>query len=112
LAREGYEVILAATKEEALQQIEFVRPDLVIMDIPRWHAEAACEVARVCHQTYNLPVILNTGCDRFTDDLLASNADAWVTKSSDLSELKGKIHQVLVELDMFRTKEVAHAQAG
>ena len=42
-----------------------------------------------------IPIILNTAYPSYKDDFMSWAADAYVVKSSDLSELKEKIHDSL-----------------
>ena len=45
----------------------------------------------------SIPVVLNTAYSNFKSDFSTWSADAYIVKSSDLSELKNTIKQVLGE---------------
>lgn len=63
LANEGFDVIAAATGEEALQLAGQVQPDLVILDmlLPRLDGMMVLRVLRAGQSTRNLPVIVLSG---------------------------------------------------
>ena len=106
LAAEGYEVVLAASADEALERLKTMRPDIVVMDICRKDPEGAPDTAAILRRTYKLPVILNTTLEVSEGDWPASVVDARLVKSSDFSELKAKIRELLVRPSQFNEKEV------
>ena len=52
-------------------------------------------MGRVLSEHNKLPVILNTAYASYTDNFLTWSADAYVIKSSDLTELKDTIKKLL-----------------
>ena len=52
-------------------------------------------MGRMLSQDNRLPVILNTAYSSYKESFLSWSADAYVVKSSDLTELKTKIREVL-----------------
>ena len=95
LADEGYEVQTAAGGKEALAQIGKDRPDLVIMDISMPGMDGIEALGKVLGVDNTIPVILNTAYANYKDNFLSWAADAYVVKSSDLTELKETIKTVL-----------------
>ena len=92
LEDEGYEVVLAHDGDEALAMVESERPDLVALDIKmRYEGEGVHALRQIKQQHPSLPVIMVTAYDDFKDDLSVWAADAYVIKSSDLTELKKTI---------------------
>jgi CheY-like chemotaxis protein len=97
LNKEGYDVILAEDGREAIREVEESNPDLVILDIKMPRMDGIEALPKILRKKGNLPVILYTGYSHYGDNLMKQMADAYVMKSSDLTELKGKIKQLLGE---------------
>jgi DNA-binding response OmpR family regulator len=102
LRAEGYEVILATNGDEALEQIESKHPDIVITDVVMERSHVLTALRR----RESLPVILNTSYDDSAEELVPWLADVCITKSSDLSELKGKIRDLLAQPGRYQHEEV------
>lgn len=95
LKEEGYEVVLAADGSDILDRIEKDRPDVIILDIKMVSSNGLDVLQEVRNKYYNLPVILCSAYGSYKVDVKSIAADAYVVKSSDLTELKNKIAQVL-----------------
>ena len=95
LSDEGYEVEVVRDGREAVARISEVKPDLVVMDISMPGMDGIEAMSQILAQDNKLPVILNTAYASYKDDFRSWSADAYIVKSSDLSELKQKIHEVL-----------------
>jgi len=61
--------------------------------------EAGCNGLDLLHDIrnhfYDMPVILSTAYDTFTEDMKSIEADSYVVKNFDLTELKNKIPMAL-----------------
>ena len=95
LRREGYDVLTASDGREALSMVELSRPDLVVMDISMPGMDGIESMSRMLAKDHKLPIILNTAYATYKDNFRSWSADAYVVKSSDLSELKATIQRVL-----------------
>lgn len=95
LTDEGYEVVLANDGQDALRLLDVEKPDLVVLDIRMPGIDGLETMARMLSRDNRLPVILNTAYSSYRESFLSWSADAYVIKSSDLTELKEKIRQVL-----------------
>ncbi len=95
LIDEGYEVLLASNGKEAIQCIQKDVPDIVVMDIRMPEMDGIEALGRLVARYKDLPVILNTAYSSYRDDFRTWAAEAYVVKSSDLSELKAKIRDIL-----------------
>jgi CheY-like chemotaxis protein len=91
----GYEVILAANGREALKQLEREKPDLIILDIVMPVMDGMEALGRIIREYRNVPIILNTAYSSYRDDFMSWGAEAFVVKSADLGELKGKVREIL-----------------
>ncbi|HNR51417.1 MAG: Transcriptional regulatory protein YycF [Deltaproteobacteria bacterium ADurb.BinA179] len=95
LKEEGYDVALAADGKDILPRIEREQPDVVVLDIKMVSTNGLDVLQEIRNKYYNLPVILCSAYGSYKVDIKSIAADAYVVKSSDLTELKNKIAQVL-----------------
>ena len=95
LSLEGYKIITAADGKDALEKVKEQPPDIIIMDInmPRMNGIEA--MGKVLSENKNIPIIINTAYSSYKDNFMTWAADAYIIKSSDLSELKNKIKEIL-----------------
>ena len=94
-ARDGYEVILVESGEEAVERVDAVRPDLMVIDIKLPGMDGLQAMQRILQKDPGLPVVINSAYPSFMDDFKSWLAHAYVIKSSDLSELKTRVRQCL-----------------
>ncbi len=92
---EGYEVITAGSGSEALYRIENGKPDLVVLDIKMEPMDGLEVLDHLLKVTRTMPVIINSAYPAFKTQFTTWGADAYVVKSSDLSELKAKIRSLI-----------------
>jgi CheY-like chemotaxis protein len=95
LESEGYEVLTARNGKEAIQQLEQGRPDLIILDIVMPVMDGMEALGRIVGKDRKIPIILNSSYPGYRQDFMSWAADAYVTKSTDLGELKDKIRKLL-----------------
>lgn len=95
LESEGYEVLTARNGKEAIQQLEQGRPDLIILDIVMPVMDGIEALGRIVGKDRKIPIILNSSYPGYRQDFMSWAADAYVTKSTDLGELKDKIRILL-----------------
>lgn len=95
LAEEGYKVILARDGKEAMTKFEKENPDLVIMDIRMPVMDGIEALTAMLGKNRQIPVILNTAYPQYRENFMTWGAEAYVIKSSDLTELKQKIKEIL-----------------
>jgi DNA-binding NtrC family response regulator len=95
LAEDGHRVVAVSTGREALENIDAGRPDVVVLDIKMEGMDGLTVLDEIMKKDKTIPVILNTAYSTFKSDFTTWSADAYVVKSSDLSELKQTIRQVL-----------------
>ena len=109
LNREGFFVAVARDGLEALEQIDKVRPDLVLLDVmlPKL---SGVDVCREIRTKSRVPIIMVTAKGSEIDTVvgLEVGADDYVTKPYRLRELVARMRAVLRRVP----KEVASASAG
>lgn len=94
---EGFKVLLAADAAEALRVYQEEKVDLIILDIKLGdsHDGGLETLKRIRSLNKELPIILNTAYASYKADFYSWLADAYVTKSSNLDELKSKVKDLL-----------------
>jgi CheY-like chemotaxis protein len=95
LSREGFNLVFASDAHEAIAKARESAPDLVIMDIKMPGMDGIEAMGRILEESNEVPVILNSAYSSYRDSYLSRPASAYLTKSSDLSELKQTIHRLL-----------------
>jgi DNA-binding response OmpR family regulator len=97
LSEEGYKVILAKNGKEALTKFAQEKPQVVVMDILMPVMDGIETMAAMLGKDRQAAVILNTAYPQYQENFMTWGAEAYVIKSSDLTELKGKIREVLAK---------------
>lgn len=96
LRKAGFETLSAASGEEALRQVEAVKPDLVLLDVmlPYTDGFTVCQQIRSRSTT---PIIILTAKDAEADKVwgLESGADDYITKPFSPRELVARVRAVL-----------------
>jgi DNA-binding response OmpR family regulator len=95
LNREGYAVKVAASGKDALEQMAVTQPDLVVLDIKMPGMDGLELMNKILAVNNRLPVIISSAYASYKDNFATWSADAYVVKSSDLSELKETIRTIL-----------------
>ena len=95
LTEEGYKVLLAKDGKEALKRFEKESPNVVVMDIRMPLMDGIETLTAMLGKDRQVPVILNTAYPQYRENFMTWGAEAYVIKSSDLTELKQKIREVL-----------------
>lgn len=95
LLEEGYEVHTAQNAREGIDKIKGEVFDLVVMDIRMPAMDGLEALGRILGLKKDIPIILNTAYPSYKDDFMSWAADAYVVKSSDLTQLKTTIREVL-----------------
>ena len=98
LAKDGYDVVVAATGAEAVKQAHEAHPDVVLLDImvPQLNGWEICRRLKQDAETRAIPVIMVTGRVEEGDKVLGFEvgADDYVTKPFSPRELLARIRAV------------------
>lgn len=95
LQDEGYTVHCAEDGPTALKVLEKETVHVVVLDI-KLRRESGLQVLQdIARRFKEMPVILSTAYGSYKDDFSSWLAEAYVVKSSSLSELKNQVAKVL-----------------
>jgi two-component system, response regulator, stage 0 sporulation protein F len=95
LEDEGYKVLIATNARDALKMVASEALDLVVLDVRMPGMDGLEALPRILGIKEGLPVIMNTAYSQYQDSFMSWAADAYVVKSSDLTELKEKIKELV-----------------
>ena len=91
LEEEGYEVHSAMNGPEALELVEKINPDLVVLDINMPGMNGIEVLRKIKEKRPQLPVILCSAYPEYKQDFASWASDDYIVKSFDLTELKESI---------------------
>lgn len=92
---EGHTVLTASNGEEALSAIAGTMPHIVVLDIGLPGMDGIEFLGKLLNSNNRLPVVIYTAFASYLDNFMSWTADAYVLKSSDLTELKQTVRQIL-----------------
>jgi DNA-binding response OmpR family regulator len=98
LRREGHEVENALDGAAALAAIDRrppAPPDLIVLDIKMEPMDGLEVLGEIRRRLRSVPVVINTAYPSFKADFATWGADAYVVKSSDTTELRRTIDELL-----------------
>lgn len=93
---EGYDAFSVSSGNEAMAFIDQnSNLDLVILDIKMNEVDGLEVLENIRTRTNKVPVILNSAYSTYKNNFTSWLADAYLVKSSDLTELKDKVKELL-----------------
>lgn len=99
LSLEGYHIITAKDGMEAIKRVKEQLPDMIVMDINIPKMDGIEAMGKILNEHKTIPVIIHTAYSNYMDNFRSWAADAHILKSSDLSELKNKIKELLGKIE-------------
>jgi len=95
LSKQGYQVVMAESGEEAMSKAKQLKPDLILMDVvmPGLNGFQATRAITKDDETKNIPVIMCTSKGQETDKVwgMRQGARDYVVKPINIDELLRKI---------------------
>ncbi len=95
LSDDGYLVFDAENSIQAFDIIKMHHPDLAILDIRLSGEDGLDLMGRLLQMKVKIPVILHTAYSAWKDNFRGKMADAYIVKSSDMTELKDTVRKFL-----------------
>ncbi len=95
LEDEGYVVDQAANGKEGVDKVKSNKYDLVVMDIRMPEMDGIEALGKILSRDKKIPIVIYTAYSNYKSNFMTWTADAYVTKSSNLDELKNKIKDIL-----------------
>ncbi|HMB20578.1 MAG TPA: response regulator [Spirochaetota bacterium] len=95
LQEEGYEVDQASNGKEAVDMVKDNKYDLVILDIRMPEMDGIEALGKILSRDKKIPIVIYTAYSNYKSNFMTWTADAYITKSSNLDELKEKISELL-----------------
>ncbi|MFP3867062.1 MAG: response regulator [Desulfobacteraceae bacterium] len=95
LKDEGYEVYTAADGKEALEIVEKIPLDLVILDIKMPEMSGIEVLRQIKEKNPQLPVLLSSAYSEYKQDFGTWASEEYLVKSSDLEDLKSAVKRHL-----------------
>ncbi|HOE19753.1 MAG TPA: response regulator [Spirochaetota bacterium] len=95
LQEEGYEVDQAANGKEAVDKVKANKYDCVILDIRMPEMDGIEALGKILSRDKKVPIIIYTAYSNYKSNFMTWTADAYITKSSNLKELKDKIKELV-----------------
>lgn len=99
LADDGFRVITASDGREALEVAQAQLPDLVVLDVNMPRMDGLDTLSALLETNRSVPVIIHSAYASYQDSFASWAADAYIVKSSDLSELKNTARRLLASRD-------------
>jgi DNA-binding response OmpR family regulator len=94
LEEDNYQVLVAATGEEAMKMLNKQIPDLIILDIKMPGMDGIEVMSKIKGTKIDIPIILCSAYGQYKQDFRVWSSDAYVVKSTDLRELKLTIKEI------------------
>ncbi len=91
----GYEVVLAASGQEALEKYAGENPDLLVIDIKMPGMDGIEVLRKVREQSKEVPIILCTAYGEYKQNLETWASDDYVVKSANIEGLIQKVKKLL-----------------
>jgi len=94
LREDGYEVDFVTSGQEAVKKVQDTTYNCIVLDIYLPGMDGLETMGRILSKDRQIPVILYSAYSSYRDNFLSWAADAYLIKSSDLTELKATIERL------------------
>jgi DNA-binding response OmpR family regulator len=99
LIREGYELIYLASGKAALERLDEIQPDVILLDVmmPQLDGIETCQLIKANSSWKPIPIIMVTALDSKEDlaRCLEAGADDFLSKPINSLELRARVRSML-----------------
>ena len=97
LEEKGYEVILASNGEEALELVERVNPQVILLDVnmPGIDGIETCRRLKAAEKSRSIPIIMITAFQDREIEAYLEGADDFVVKPFNMVEISFRVESML-----------------
>jgi two-component system response regulator (stage 0 sporulation protein F) len=106
-SRKGYQVLIATDCEQALEVFRHEPPNCVVVDVKLSGDQDGLDLLGKILLIRRIPAVINTAYACFRDSFRSWSADAYILKSSDLTELSETLNRLLSEEEVPAAGRVA-----
>ncbi len=110
----AYRVVVAQDAEEGIQRADYVRPDLILMDVlmPGMNGFEACKKLKANEKTRNIPILFMTALSETNDKITAYKVGGvdYITKPFQSEELIARVNTHLTLHAMQQLLETRNRQ--
>lgn len=96
LEAEGYDVVTAEDEADALERIVHEPVDLVVLDLVHTAGSEPLKLQQILEYKRDVKLVISSGYGSHIWDFRSWAADVFLSKSSDLNELKNTIAELLL----------------
>jgi two-component system response regulator AtoC len=97
LQDEGYEVLTASIRQEAMKVLQQSLVNAVVMDMRMPDMDCVEALEKIVTRRKKTPIIIHTAYPAYREHSLVRTAEAYVVKTSEFAEIKETLHRVLVK---------------
>jgi pilus assembly protein CpaE len=105
LSKHGFDVIAASDGQKALEQLKFILPDIILLDVmmPDVDGFTVCREIRKNPVTARIPIIMLTALDSVENKVkgFEAGADDYLAKPTDTNELVARINVLIRRAEGF-----------
>jgi DNA-binding response OmpR family regulator len=97
LIDEGYEVVTAEDGNVGYEMYRCEKPDLITIDLKMPNLNGLELLDKIRKENKTIPIIIYSAYSEFTQNFSVWAANEYLVKSSDLTEFKDKVKELLSE---------------
>lgn len=106
LRKEGYNVVSVGSAKEALLNVAVWSPDIIVLDILMPDMDGIQLICKLFNERHK--IVVHTAYEAYENNLVMCGVDAYILKSSGLTTLKNKIHELLEQSSSYNFQKYSN----